>query len=450
MEFTNLTPFSTLNYLGYDTHDQEYEVVTMCAQYKLIPSNQEIADSKDFKQIQTVYIAEVNDDDPINLCMADEFYDEPGTSSIVQESDIIPYKPKCDVLVQGHAYASKPSQGFKASIALYRQADDTLDSPLKELLSKEIWLTGSRQWQHTGSRSHIDSIQFTDEYSLTAVTHTQKVPLRYEYTLGGSCQATHLKNIDNSSKKDSNEDDDKNSLKQSYHEVCYSNPIGRGWFEQGYFSKLREYKHSLPEFFPVPQIMPKGVIYETPLITKQQGAMTAFEMAELDYQGAPAGLSALHRSWAPRLAKAGTYDEQWLENRHPNLPKDFDFGYWNCAPEDQQIDYPDLTKPHTLLVNNLTEGGGQQLILLPRHRAFVLASIDYEHQVKPMSLDTLIFNTDNMSLKLVWRLFLPTNLNPTKLEVRFTTDPDEPYITYEDPESLRARALAIWNENYAK
>lgn len=441
MEFTNLTPFSTLNYLGYDTHDQEYEVVTMCAEYKLIPSNDKVAGSKDFKEIQTVYMAEVNDNDPINLCMADEFYDEPNTSSIWQESDIIPFKPKCDVLVQGYAYTSKPSQGFKASISLYSQADDTLDSSLNEIFNKEIWLTGSRQWQHTGGRSSIDASQFTSEYTLTAVTPIQKVPLRYEYALGGSCQATNPKILDK---------DSKNNLEQSYHEVCYSNPIGRGWFEQGYFNKLKEYKYSLPEFFPAPQFMPKGVIYETPLITKQQGAMTAFEMAELDYQGAPAGLSALHRSWAPRLAKAGTYDEGWLENRHPNLPQDFDFSYWNCAPEDQQIDYPDLTKPHTLLVNNLTEGGGCQAILLPRHRAFVLASIDYEHQVKPMNLDTLIFNTDNMTLKLVWRLFLPVTPNLTQLEARFITDPEAPYITYEDAESIRARALAIWNENYVK
>ena len=263
---------------------------------------------------------------------------------------------------------------------------------------------------------------------MTAITPTQKVPLRYEYALGGSHQVAPDKNVIKNNDKDKPE---------QYHEVCYRNPIGRGWFEQSYFNKLKEYKQDLPEFYPVPQIMPKGVIYETPLITKQRGSMTAFEMAKLDYQGAPAGLGALHRSWAPRLAKAGTYDEAWLENRHPNLPKDFDFGYWNCAPEDQQIDYPDLTKPHTLLVNNLTQGGGQHVILLPRHRAFVLASIDYEHQVKPMSLDTLIFNTDNMTLKFVWRLFLPTNLNPTKLEARFITDPKAPWIVYEMPDGTR-------------
>ena len=46
------------------------------------------------------------------------------------------------------------------------------------------------------------------------------------------------------------------------------------------------------------------------------------------------------QSWQPRLAKAGTYDQRWLDTRHPGLPKDFDFSYWNGAPEDQQIPYP--------------------------------------------------------------------------------------------------------------
>ena len=34
-------------------------------------------------------------------------------------------------------------------------------------------------------------------------------------------------------------------------------------------------------------------------------------------------------------ALAGTYDDSWKQTRWPGLPEDFDFGYWNCAPEDQ-------------------------------------------------------------------------------------------------------------------
>ena len=47
------------------------------------------------------------------------------------------------------------------------------------------------------------------------------------------------------------------------------------------------------------------------------------------------GLGAVGRWWQPRLALAGTYDDSWKQTRWPGLPEDFDFGYWNCAPEDQ-------------------------------------------------------------------------------------------------------------------
>ncbi len=58
------------------------------------------------------------------------------------------------------------------------------------------------------------------------------------------------------------------------------------------------------------------------------------------YGQRPAGFGILGRAWPPRLQKAGTYDQRWLDQRWPLLPKDFGFAYWNGAPEDQQIDSP--------------------------------------------------------------------------------------------------------------
>lgn len=437
MEFENLTPFSVLNYSGYDTNDQEYEVVTLCAEYKLIESKDDVSAVNGFKQVQTVYTTEVNDEEPISLCMADEFYEEPNTSSILQESDIVPYKPKCDVLIQGHAYSNEPCTGFKASVALYRLEDESSEDSLTSVLNKELWVTGSRQWKRSGDAQPILTHNFLDKYQLTNTELTQKVPLRYEYAFGGQFF------LENPKKTDENEE-------QDYNEACYRNPIGKGWFEQNYFAKLKEFKHELPEFFAVPQIMPANDLYDTPIITEQQGEVTAQKMAEIEYGTQPAGFSATHRSWAPRLALAGTYDDDWLENRHPNYPKDFDFAYWNSAPEDQQIDFPDLTKPHTLVVNNLTEGGGKQVILLPRHRAFVLATMNYEYQVQPMNLDTLVFYTDKMTLKMVWRLFIPKHETLFAMEARFIVDPKAPWMTYEMPdgtiENENRNVIGRWKE----
>lgn len=51
----------------------------------------------------------------------------------------------------------------------------------------------------------------------------------------------------------------------------------------------------------------------------------------------PAGFNAIDCSWTPRRNLAGTYDEQWLENRFPLWAENFDPRYRNCAPRDQQV-----------------------------------------------------------------------------------------------------------------
>lgn len=49
----------------------------------------------------------------------------------------------------------------------------------------------------------------------------------------------------------------------------------------------------------------------------------------------PMGLSAVGKAWLPRRQFAGTYDSHWLENQWPLPPQDFNERYWNCAPQDQ-------------------------------------------------------------------------------------------------------------------
>lgn len=52
---------------------------------------------------------------------------------------------------------------------------------------------------------------------------------------------------------------------------------------------------------------------------------------------APAGFGCIGRAWQPRVALAGTYDERWRREAAPYLPADFDSGYFQCAPLDQQF-----------------------------------------------------------------------------------------------------------------
>jgi hypothetical protein len=50
-----------------------------------------------------------------------------------------------------------------------------------------------------------------------------------------------------------------------------------------------------------------------------------------------AGFGPICSYWAPRAQYAGTYDSEWMEKCKPLLPWDFDNRFFNCAPEDQQI-----------------------------------------------------------------------------------------------------------------
>jgi len=51
----------------------------------------------------------------------------------------------------------------------------------------------------------------------------------------------------------------------------------------------------------------------------------------------PQSFGPVARNWYPRYKLGGSYDKNWVENIRPFLPDDFDEGYYQCAPEDQQI-----------------------------------------------------------------------------------------------------------------
>ncbi len=53
---------------------------------------------------------------------------------------------------------------------------------------------------------------------------------------------------------------------------------------------------------------------------------------------APAGLGPIDPTWPQRTSKMGTYDERWLREDFPGLPRDLDWSAFNVAPEDQRIE----------------------------------------------------------------------------------------------------------------
>lgn len=408
-EFINHTPFDALCYSGYDVKRQEYDIVVCCAEYVLSGAEENnqfnTTAHRQGYLIERFYNPIVNDIDPISLSLVDDFYGETLLTSVLIESDLSPYKPKCDIIIQGYAYHKSLTDHFDASLSLCQLKEGML----QPIMHKSATLYSQRDWVLSNDKAYINLSDFYHYYKPQTAKLTNKIALRYENSLGGT-QVIHYNN------------------KVVFSEACYKNPIGTGWLCWDYFERLKQYEQSIPRSIAMPQILPEGISPFEPLITKQSGALTAQELSVLSYPNAGHGFGFIHRSWSPRIAKAGTYDENWLNNTHPFYPEDFDFNYYNSAPEDQQIDFPDLQIPHYLLINNLTPNAGFEAIAFPRHRAFVLISMFGIRVPMPMQVDTIIFDNEKMTLKFVWRTAILKSFEPNEIQLRFEINPEAPLI----------------------
>jgi hypothetical protein len=448
MEFKNLTPFQAIAYTGVDTQDREYHVVAMAVGYRLLRDD------------DGQWRAELIEDDSLSLCMADEHYGEPVSSSIRRESDLIPYKPRCDVVVRGssHAPEGRPAKQWTARLMLTTAKRETIPEPEPpEPLNPVMGLTTAQReaWARTldAHRRKVEQAQSAPPrtvldktlrvsgpsvfertpllgYRRGAITAVAAVPLRWEHAWGGGCRVDAL---EPKARDKTNETTDE-ALPPLLNEVCFSNPVGCGWIEKRWASAMKKADRPLPKTLPAPQIeYLHDPALSSPLEFKhpagEQDARAMKRIAE-GYGRKPAGFGPLCKAWAPRLALAGTYDDVWLEERHPFLPKDFDFGYWNGAPADQQIAFPDLTEGYELLTDNLVPGGGSMRVALPRHRALALADLGGAHLPFPMQIDTMLLDTEAMTLTLVWRTALLKLAEPDTVEARFIVDPEAPWVKY--------------------
>ncbi len=50
-----------------------------------------------------------------------------------------------------------------------------------------------------------------------------------------------------------------------------------------------------------------------------------------------AGLGAIHPVWKPRWDLVGTYDKAWFKTRWPYYPVDFNYAFFQAAPEGQRL-----------------------------------------------------------------------------------------------------------------
>jgi uncharacterized protein YjbI with pentapeptide repeats len=123
----------------------------------------------------------------------------------------------------------------------------------------------------------------------------------------------------------------------------------------------------------------------------------------------PEGFGPLGRMWQQRFSKLGTYKDRWLKERWPWFAADFDYGYFNAASPDMQVEGY-LRGDEELYFENLHPIHPKVTSRLPglRIRCFLnqqnnnhANQTDFR-EVK-MKLDTLWADTDEEKLVLVWR-----------------------------------------------
>lgn len=125
----------------------------------------------------------------------------------------------------------------------------------------------------------------------------------------------------------------------------------------------------------------------------------------------PAGFGPIAATWEPRCSKVGSYGGNWLKERWPWFPDDFDWGYFNASPEDQQLEGY-LRGDEELEFQNLHPEHSIYRSRLPglRARAFVqieMPDTQPEFREVKMNLDTLWIDMESEKLVLVWRGLTP-------------------------------------------
>ncbi len=118
----------------------------------------------------------------------------------------------------------------------------------------------------------------------------------------------------------------------------------------------------------------------------------------------PMSFGPIGRNFPERVRYAGTYDQRWTEERAPWFPADFDYRYFQCAPEDQRMPYP--AGGEEVELENLSPEGRLRF-RLPRQEVPVLF---VPHAGPPLerlaAVDTVLIEPDDRLVALTARASL--------------------------------------------
>ena len=304
------------------------------------------------------------DEDGLSLCheqaplvVVDTFRAEPNRSSVIAESDFCHYKPKCDVLVTGDAFApgGVPVAKFPIRLRVQRAvgaSDDTshISAAGEVLINKVLVVTGPRAF-----RKGPDG-----EWALSPPAPIDRLSLGYEYAFGGE-----------------NVIADPETGLPIFQACDERNPIGIGYAHPDWLKQTARAE-----------------------IAAAQVETIKVPLERLGNEQQPLGLGVIGKAWVPRRTLLGTVDDAFIASDAP-LPQDFQSAYWNAAPADQQT--PHLVGDETITLNNLVPEGEVRLVLPGDTIYALICHEDGDIAAPSLKIDTVLIDTTARRVHLTWR-----------------------------------------------
>ncbi len=127
----------------------------------------------------------------------------------------------------------------------------------------------------------------------------------------------------------------------------------------------------------------------------------------------PIGFNVVGRAWAQRACFAGTYDQRWLDEQCPFLPRDFDLRYFMSAPSDQWCSH--FVGGEIIRCFNMSEQPIVQCVLpkvaVPVRFRFADSLVE-----RNAVCDTVILKPHRAEAALLWRTRVPVGKRLTLLK----------------------------------
>jgi hypothetical protein len=131
------------------------------------------------------------------------------------------------------------------------------------------------------------------------------------------------------------------------------------------------------------------------------------------------GLGPICPSWESRRRFSGTYDEKWQQNDAPYLPADFDFEFYNVAPEDMRI--AGFAKgDEGVKLTNLYSGGEMAFGLPNIQMGSAITLTDGRMIPGAMNLDTIEIQVEKLRVYLQWRGIFPASLPVKDVDLKIS------------------------------